>query len=172
MYWTERHLLACTGNHCNQKGAAKVINRLRFELMRRKLNTRVLLNTCGTIDLCDIGPNIVVYPDNIIFSNVEENDVPEIVAFLNGGDVPERLLLGPSTPAEDNRREFYLSLQQAGNKVSLDEIIQLAGARELNEAWIAEQLRRGFMSKKPDEESGADAYAMTSKALHRYRLGS
>lgn len=172
MYWTERHLFACTGNHCNQKGAAKVINRLRFELMRRKLNTRVMMNTCGTIDLCDIGPNLVVYPDNIVFSNLVENDVPDIVAFLNGGELPERLLLNAATPAEDNRREFYLALQAAGNKASLGEVDAHAEARELNHTWIEEQLRRGFMSKKPNEETGEDVYAMTSKALHRYRLSN
>ena len=172
MYWTERHIFACTGNHCNQKGAAKVINRLRFELMRKKLNTRVMMNTCGTIDLCDIGPNIVVYPDNIVLANVEENDVPDIVKFLSGGEVPERLLLGASTPAEENRRAFYAALQQAGNKASLEEADAFAGNQNLDHAWIEEQLRRGFMSKKPQEDTGEDVYAMTSKALHRYRLGN
>lgn len=172
MYWTERHIFACTGNHCNQKGAAKVINRLRFELMRRKLNTRVLMNTCGTIDLCDIGPNIVVYPDNIVFSNVEENDVPDIVKFLNGGEVPERLLLNAETPAEKGREAFYAELQKSGNKASLEEVDSFAEKQGLNNTWIQEQLRRGFMSKKPDEESGAEVYAMTSKALHRYRLSN
>lgn len=170
MYWTERHVFACTGNHCNQKGAAKVINRLRFELMRRKLNHKVHMNTCGTIDLCDIGPNFVVYPDNIVFSNVEENDVPDIVTFLSGGDVPERILLDENTPAEVTRQLFYAQLRASGNKASVREVNELANAQGLDHAWIEEQLRRGFMSKKPDEESGEDAYALTSKALYRYRL--
>lgn len=170
MYWTERHIFACTGNHCNQKGAAKVINRLRFELMRKKLTHKVHMNTCGTIDLCDIGPNIVVYPDNIVFSNVEENDVPDIVTFLTGGDVPERLLLNPDTPAEMTRREFYRSLREAGNKANLGEVNTLAESQGLDHAWIEEQLRRGFMSKKPDETSGDEVFAMTSKALYRYHL--
>lgn len=172
MYWTERHIFACTGNHCNQKGAAKVINRLRFELMRRKLNTRVMMNTCGTIDLCDIGPNIVVYPDNIVFSNVEENDVPDIVKFLNGGDVPERLLLNAATPAEKSREAFYHTMRETGNKASLANVDEYAEAQGLDDAWIQEQLRRGFMSKKPDADSGEDVYAMTSKALYRYRLNN
>lgn len=171
MYWTERHIFACTGNHCNQKGAAKVINRLRFELMRKGLNTRVHMNTCGTIDLCDIGPNIVVYPDNIVLSNVEESDVPDIVAFLGGGNIPDRLLLNADTPAEKTREKFYADLQGQGNRASRESIEVLATNRGLDMGWIEEQLRRGFMSKKPDEASGDDVYAMTSKSLHRYRLG-
>lgn len=172
MYWTERHIFACTGNHCNQKGAAKVVNRLRFELMRKKLNTRVMMNTCGTIDLCDIGPNIVVYPDNIVLSNVEEGDVPDIVTFLSGGELPERLLLNADTPAEVERQSFYRTLKDSGNRASLSDVDGYAITQGLDNAWILEQLKRGFMSKKPDEESGEDVYAMTSKALHRYRLNN
>jgi (2Fe-2S) ferredoxin len=171
MYWTERHILACTGNHCNQKGAAKVVTRLRFELMRRKMNDRVMFNTCGTIDLCDIGPNLVIYPDNIVYSNITENDIPDIVKFLDGGPVVERLLTGPDSSAEKNRREFYADLQKEGNSVDEEAVNALAAGRNLDERWIAEQMRRGFMAKKPDPESGEDRFSMTSKALHRYRLG-
>lgn len=170
MYWTERHLLACTGNHCNQKGAAKVLTRLRFELMRRKMNDRILLNTCGTIDLCDIGPNLVIYPDNIVYSNITENDIPDIVKYLDGGPVVERLLTGPDSPAEKNREAFYAELQEIGNNADEEAIHDLAERRDVDERWIAEQLRRGFMAKKPHPETGSDRYSMTSKALHRYRL--
>lgn len=170
MYWTERHIFACTGNHCNQKGAAKVVNRLRFELMRRKLNDRVMMNTCGTIDLCDIGPNVIVYPDNVVFSNVEENDVADIVKFLEGGDRPERLLMNADSPSERNRESFFKTLMDSGNKASQDQINGFVQDHDLDETWIQEQLRRGFMSKKKNEESGDDVFAMTSMAARRYRL--
>lgn len=171
MYWTERHILACTGNHCNQRGASQVVNRLRFELMRRKMTDRVFFNTCGTIDLCDIGPNLVIYPDNIVYSNITEGDIPDIVKFLDGGPVVERLLTGPDAPAELQRQAFYRALQESGNSVSQDDVNALAAAQELDDRWIAEQLRRGFMAKKPHPDTGEDRYSMTSKALHRYRLG-
>lgn len=172
MYWTERHIFACTGNHCNQKGAAKVVNRLRFELMRRKLNDRVMMNTCGTIDLCDIGPNVIVYPDNIVFSNVEENDVGDIVKFLEGNEMPEQLLMNADAPAEKNRESFFRTLMDSGNKASQEQIDGFVEDHGLDNAWIQEQLKRGFMSKKQDEESGADVFALTSMARRRYRLSS
>jgi (2Fe-2S) ferredoxin len=172
MYWFERHVLVCTGNHCSQKGANPVLTRLRFELMRRKMNTKVLLNNCGTIDLCDIGPNIIVYPDNIVYSDVKENDIPDIVTFLDGGPVVERLLTGPDSPAEKNRQAFFATLQERGNNVTRQEAEALAAERELDANWIAEQMRRGFMAKKPDKETGEERFSMTSKALHRYRLAT
>lgn len=171
MYWTERHVLACTGNHCNQKGAANIINRLRFELMRRRLSDRVHFNTCGTIDLCDVGPNIVVYPDNIVLSNLTEKDIPDVVSWLNGGDIPARLVLNEETAAEQQRHGFYAALLADGNSADQDRLSARLAAAELDQAWVDEQLRRGFMSKKPNDD-GTDVYAMTSKAKHRYRLDS
>jgi (2Fe-2S) ferredoxin len=170
MYWFERHVFVCTGNHCSQKGANPVLTRLRFELMRRKMNMKVHLNNCGTIDLCDIGPNVIVYPDNLVYSNVTENDIPDIVKFLDGGPVVERLLTGPDSPAEKNREAFFTALRERGNNLSREEVDALAAERELDPNWIDEQLRRGFMAKKPDKESGEERFSMTSKALHRYRL--
>lgn len=170
MYWTERHVFVCTGNHCIQKGANQMLQRFRFELLRNRLNVRVHLNTCGTIDLCDIGPNVVVYPDNIVYSGVHDADIPDIIAFLKGGPVVERLVTDAASPEEENRRAFYQSLRDEGPFASPDRTAQLAEDRRLDQAWIDEQLRRGFMARKPDPEGGDDRMSMTSKAMHRYRL--
>ncbi|MGI8403695.1 MAG: (2Fe-2S) ferredoxin domain-containing protein [Thermomicrobiales bacterium] len=79
MYWTKKHVLVCTASHCTQKGAMDVVGRLRLDIVRKGLDTEILVNNCGTIDLCDIGPNMVIYPDNIIYRGVTVKDLPEIV---------------------------------------------------------------------------------------------
>jgi len=172
MYWTERHVLVCTASHCTQKGSMDVVGRLRLEVMRKGLDTRVLVNNCGTIDLCDIGPNMVIYPDNIIYGGVTAKDIPEIIEFLKGGPVVERLLIGPESPAELQRRAFYERLKEYAGGVSQTDVDALAAESGQAENWITEQLRRGFMAKKPDPESGEDRYSMTKKARDRYRLGA
>ena len=93
MYWTKRHVVICTASHCTYRGANDVAGRLRLEVIRRKLDSEILINNCGTIDLCDIGPNIVVYPDNIILSGVTLKDVARVCDYLAGGDVPDDLVL-------------------------------------------------------------------------------
>src|SRR3954451_8691564 len=100
MYWTKRHALVCTASHCSQKGAMDVVGKLRLGVVRQGLDDEILINNCGTIDLCDIGPNIAVYPDNVILSGVTVKDVPEVIAYLAGGPAPERLILNSETPAE------------------------------------------------------------------------
>ena len=89
MYWTQKHVLVCTASHCAQKGSNDLIGRLRLEIVRKKLDAEILVNNCGTIDLCDIGPNVVIYPDNVILSGVTAKDVPALVRYLRGeGDPP------------------------------------------------------------------------------------
>ena len=95
MYWTKRHVLICNASHCASKGANDVAGRMRLEVIRRKLDSEILINNCGTIDLCDIGPNIVVYPDNVILSGVKLKDVGRVVDYLAGGDVPRTLSWTP-----------------------------------------------------------------------------
>src|ERR671917_395797 len=89
MYWVRKHVLVCTASHCAQKGANDVAGRLRLEVIRRGLDSEVLVNNCGTIDLCDIGPNVVEH--------------------LRGGPPVARLLLDRSSPEEEARRALYRS---------------------------------------------------------------
>src|SRR5690349_9203869 len=107
MYWNRKHVLVCTASHCMQKGANTVAGRLRIDMKRRGLDRDVLVNTCDSIDLCDIGPNIVVYPEQVIYSHVQVSDLKEIIAHLEGGEPVERLRLGPDTSEEVQRESFY-----------------------------------------------------------------
>src|SRR4051812_25637070 len=147
MYWTHKHVLACTASHCAAKGANDVLMLLRREVLRRGLDKAILINNCGTIDLCDIGPNIVVYPDNVILSGVTLKDVARVVDYLAGGEIPEDLVLSGGTPAEAKRRAFFTDAIASSGEES--EVTELAVAHGFNDTWIAEQLRRGFMARKP-----------------------
>jgi (2Fe-2S) ferredoxin len=168
MYWTTKHVLVCTASHCAQKGANDVAGRLRLEIIRRGLDTQILVNNCGTIDLCDIGPNLVVYPDNIIYSGVTVKDIPEIIAHLTGGPVVERLVLSPDTPAEQRRRNFYKAAVEPEPIRPAADFESLASEHELDTTWIAEQQRRGFIARKPSDDGNGETITVTKKARARY----
>ena len=170
MYWTKRHILVCTSQHCQQKGAMDVVGLLRLQVVRQKLDTDILVNNCGTIDLCDIGPNIVVYPDNIIYGGVTKADLPEIIDFLKGGPVIERLLVGPDSPAEQARRDLYAAIVAAGSPGSAAAFEATAASHGFDQPWIAEQQRRGFIARKPGAEGGEETITVTKKTRDRYRL--
>ena len=170
MYWTKKHVLVCTANHCAQKGANDVAGRLRLEIIRRGLDAEILVNNCGTIDLCDVGPNLVVYPDEVIYRGVTVKDLPEIVEHLKGGPVVERLVLNRTTASEEARRAFYREAVDPEPTRPASEFIALAAAHGFDEAWIGEQQRRGFVARKPATNGGAETITVTKKARTRYEV--
>lgn len=170
MYWTQKHVLVCTASHCAQKGSNDLIGRLRLEVVRKKLDAEILVNNCGTIDLCDIGPNVVIYPDNVILSGVTVKDVSRLIAYLRGEGDPPGEITGFDSPAEVARREFYRSVQACGANCPAEQFANLAAAHGFDERWTDEQARRGFIARKPDAESGEPMITITKKASDRYRL--
>lgn len=172
MYWTRKHVMVCTASHCSQKGGMDVAGRLRLDIVRKGLDAEILINNCGTIDLCDCGPNVVVYPDNVIYNGVTVKDIPDIVQHLRGGPVVERLVLSASSEQELQRRGYYAEAVMAESGLPPEEADALALQHGLADTWIAEQLRRGFMARKPDPDTGEDRILVTKKARDRYSLQS
>ncbi|HYI14006.1 MAG TPA: (2Fe-2S) ferredoxin domain-containing protein [Thermomicrobiales bacterium] len=168
MYWNRKHVLVCTASHCMQKGANNVAGRLRLEMKRKGLDTDVLVNTCDSIDLCDIGPNIIVYPEQVIYSHVQVSDLKDIMVHLQGGEPVERLTLTPDTPEEAEREGFYRAATASGDTVTAEEFGELVTGHGYDDAWVNEQARRGFIARK--EADGVPSITVTTKALQRYRI--
>ncbi len=64
---------------CSARGSGRVLEKLRAEIATRGLADEVQVTTCGSIGLCENGPNMIVYPEGIWYSGVTPEDVPEIV---------------------------------------------------------------------------------------------
>jgi (2Fe-2S) ferredoxin/SAM-dependent methyltransferase len=77
---------------CSACGSARTIEALRREIQARGLGDDVQITLCGSIGLCEHGPNMIVYPEGVWYSGVTPGDVPEMVTshFENGVPV-ERL---------------------------------------------------------------------------------
>ena len=140
MYWFRKQVLVCTASHCMQKGANNVAGRLRLDMKRSGLDTDVLVNTCDSIDLCDIGPNMIVYPEGVIYSNVQVSDLKEIMEHLRGGEPVERLILNANTPAEAAREAFYRAVVQFGDTVSAARFSELASEHGYDDAIVHDWL--------------------------------
>jgi len=77
---------------CAARGSAQTIDILRKEITSRGLLDVVQVTVCGSLGLCERGPNLVVYPEGVWYSGVTPEDVGEIVEkhFQQGHPV-ERL---------------------------------------------------------------------------------
>jgi len=77
---------------CPARGAGAVIDALRKEVAAQGLVDEVQVTTCGSLGLCEHGPNMVVYPEGIWYCGVTAQDIPEIVrSHFREGAVVERL---------------------------------------------------------------------------------
>jgi (2Fe-2S) ferredoxin len=74
---------------CCARGSQKIIDALRRELGAKGLNDDVQVTTCGSLGLCENGPNMIVYPAGVWYSGLRPEDVGEIVEshFQNGKPV-------------------------------------------------------------------------------------
>jgi NADP-reducing hydrogenase subunit HndC len=78
---------------CSARGSAAVLDALRKELASQQLMGEVQVTTCGSLGMCERGPNLVVYPEGVWYSGVQVADVPELVReHFRNGRVVERLV--------------------------------------------------------------------------------
>ena len=78
---------------CFARGGAAVIDALRAEVGRQGLGETVQVTMCGSLGLCERGPNMVVYPEGTWYSGVQPADVAELVeSHFRQGHVVERLV--------------------------------------------------------------------------------
>lgn len=81
---------ACCANHDAERLQAYAKDRVKKHGFDGKGKVRV--NKAGCLDRCDEGPCVVVYPDGVWYTYVDEHDVDEIVeSHLVRGEVVERL---------------------------------------------------------------------------------
>ena len=88
------HVLICLGPRCGgERGSSRVRQEFRKEFVRQSLPASVRETECICFGLCSYGPNVIIYPEGVVYSAVKPQDVKEIVReHLVGGRVIERLL--------------------------------------------------------------------------------
>ncbi len=74
---------------CSARGSVQTLEALRREVHACGLDNEVQVTSCGSLGLCEHGPNMVVYPEGTWYSGVTAADVPEIVRshFQQGAPV-------------------------------------------------------------------------------------
>lgn len=81
---------------CANKGADRVRDYARRRIKELDLagQGRVRINQSGCLDRCELGPCIVVYPEGVWYTYVDEEDIDEIIGqHLQQGRIVERLRL-------------------------------------------------------------------------------
>jgi (2Fe-2S) ferredoxin len=64
---------------CDPEGNGRLRELFKAELKRRGLGLTVRANESGCLDQCELGPTVVIYPQQIWYGHVRPEDVPRIV---------------------------------------------------------------------------------------------
>lgn len=95
------HVFVCTGKSCGGFGSEAVLEAFWTELAEKGLlygkrgsfEGSVLVTTCGSIGLCQVGPAVLIYPQGVWYYNVQPQNVKSIVEdHIIGGTPVEALL--------------------------------------------------------------------------------
>jgi (2Fe-2S) ferredoxin len=100
----QKHVFVCAQTRpaghprgcCTQKGSNELIQVFWKELQQRNLFDQVAVTYSGCLGPCDGGPNVVVYPDAVLYSNVSKDDVAAIFDEHLIGGTPVARLLAPA----------------------------------------------------------------------------
>ncbi len=104
MSYYQHHLFFCTNQRdedaerpwCAQCGSVEL--RAWAKARIKELNLAgpggVRVNNAGCLDRCELGPALVVYPDGVWYTYIDEDDLEEIIqSHVINGQVVERLRL-------------------------------------------------------------------------------
>lgn len=98
-----RHIFICTSSRangqqkgfCHTKDGVDVMGKFLEELEERGLSGEVMVSNTGCLGLCEKGPIVIVYPDNVWYGNVTPDDVETIVEeHIENGSIVTNLQIG------------------------------------------------------------------------------
>ena len=101
MSYYQKHVFFCTNQRaegetcCNNLGAQRLRDYAKDKVKALSISNsqnRIRINSAGCMDRCDYGPVMVVYPEGVWYTYVDESDIDEIIeSHLKNGKVVERL---------------------------------------------------------------------------------
>ena len=64
---------------CAAGGSEEILKALKEEVKKRGLKGKIRALKSGCMDLCEKGPNVMVFPEGTCYSGVAPEDIPALV---------------------------------------------------------------------------------------------
>ena len=95
------HVFFCTNQRedgrpcCQDCRATEMRSYMKQEIKKAGYSGKgkIRINTAGCLDRCDSGPVLVIYPQNIWYTYLDEEDIDEIINSLKNDSEPVGRLL-------------------------------------------------------------------------------
>lgn len=100
MYY-KKHIFICTNQRtaggrpsCGEQHGLELVAAFKKLIKDRGLSVGMRAQKAGCLDVCELGPSVVVYPEGVFYGGVQIEDVEEIVSeHLENDRIVSRLLM-------------------------------------------------------------------------------
>lgn len=100
MYY-KKHIFICTNQRtagarasCGEEQGLQLVAAFKKQINDRGLSVGIRVQKAGCLDVCELGPSVVVYPEGVFYGGVQIQDVQEIVTeHLENDRIVSRLVM-------------------------------------------------------------------------------
>lgn len=140
----ERAVMICGGTGCTSSDSMQIVEAFRKEVFSQGIEDKVDIVRTGCFGLCELGPVVIIYPEEVFYSRVSLKDVAEIVEqHLLSGKIVNRLVyrqamedgrIKPLHNVDFFRKQRRIALRNCGtiDPEEIDEYIGMDGYRALH----------------------------------------
>ncbi len=133
------HILVCGGTGCTSSSSMKIIEKMEEFIAANNMGNEIKVVKTGCFGLCAQGPIMMIYPDHLMYTQVQVDDVEEIFkSHVMEGKPVTRLLAGNHEDGEASNalesvdffsRQMRVALRNCGaiNPEDIDEYIARDG---------------------------------------------
>jgi len=96
----KKHVFICTNQKdpgkkcCGEANGMALVNAMKDLLKEKNLHLEIRAQKAGCLDVCALGPAMVVYPEGVFYGKVQPEDIKEIVEeHLMNDRIVDRLKL-------------------------------------------------------------------------------
>ncbi|MFH5835936.1 NADH-ubiquinone oxidoreductase-F iron-sulfur binding region domain-containing protein [Proteiniclasticum sp. C24MP] len=117
---TRREILVCAGTGCHSAKSKEIVENFNEELEKRNLTEQASCHITGCFGFCEKGPIVKVFPDDVFYTEVTENDVDEIISkHIVEGQMVERLLYIDPKTREKIDTQHHMNFYRKQNRIAL-----------------------------------------------------
>lgn len=150
----ERSVMICGGTGCTSSDAVQIVEAFNHETVSQGIKDKIEVVRTGCFGLCELGPVVIIYPEEVFYSRVAVSDVAEIVEeHLLKGKIVERLVyknamvdgrIKPLSDVDFFRKQMRIALRNCGtiDPEEINEYIAMSGYKALQKV---------VTSMRPDE---------------------
>jgi len=143
----KRTVLVCQGTGCVSSGSPQIHREFEREILKHKLDVEVKLTGCR--GFCQIGPSVIVEPDEILYCLLKPDDVKGIVDshLINGIPVSKLHYHDPTTgnpipkwtdiPFYNRQQKMITARWGFINPEAIEEYIAIGGYKAARQAILA-----------------------------------